>query len=215
MGQQLMRSDTKCIGCGVCVESCSKGAIKAFDIGFSIDRSLCDDCLECVSVCAAEALSPVGEWQSVEDVMAVVLRDQGFYNKSGGGLTISGGELLSQWQFADALVDAAVSENVSVALDTSGCGSGDALFKMAGKADHILFDMKCIIDEGHKEYMGLGNEQILKNLEQLASDPDINKKINIRMPLVKDVNDTEAVIDKTRDFFKEQGLTFVHPSALP
>lgn len=206
MQQQLMRSVTKCIGCGCCAEACPRGAVKMGEEGYYVDHDLCDDCLVCVDVCAAEAMKPVAQWKTVDEVMKIVRRDVGFYEKSGGGMTISGGELLSQSQFAGALLDAACEEHITVALDTSGCGNGDTLYQMAQKASYILFDMKGIIADVHKEYTGVDNRIILDNLRRLASNPDIRPKIIMRMPLIHDVNDTPEIIDKTACFYQENGL---------
>lgn len=204
--QQLMRSVTKCIGCGCCADYCRQGAIKIGTEGFYVDRSLCNDCLDCVEACAAEAMSPAARWKTVAEVMETVRRDSGFYEKSGGGMTISGGELLSQSRFAEALLDAACEENITVALDTSGCGDGDTLYRMAGKASYILYDMKGIPAEVHREYTGVDNHIILENLKRLAADPQIRKKVIMRMPLIHDVNDTPEIIEKTAEFYRDNGL---------
>ena len=207
--QQLMRSVTKCIGCGYCQEVCPRRAILMGQDGYYVDRALCDNCLACVDACTAGAMSPAGEWMTAEQVMETVRKDRGYYDKSGGGLTISGGELLMQRAFSERLLDLASDEGIGVCLDTSGCGDGDALFRMAGKADWLLYDMKCIIPEEHKKYTGLDNRVILKNLMRLAADPERRKKLWMRMPLIHGVNDTEEVILRTRDFYRDNGISKV------
>ncbi len=204
--QQLMRSVTKCIGCGYCMKICHQNAIKLGEEGIYVDRSLCNDCLDCADACAAEAMNPAAQWRTVKEVMDTVQRDTGFYEKSGGGMTISGGELLSQSRFAQALLNAAAEAHIGVALDTSGCGNGEILYQMAEKASYILYDMKGILPEIHKEYTGVDNRLILDNLRKLASDSEIRKKIIMRMPLIHDVNDTPQVIEATAEFYRENGL---------
>lgn len=206
MERQLMRSASKCITCGYCQTVCPMDAITPDEQGFVVDYEACNQCLKCTATCSAQAMSCVGEWKTPEEVMAIVERDKGFYQRSGGGMTVSGGEMLSQPEFATALTSLAESSGISVALDTSGCGSQKALLAMASKADWILFDMKGIIDQVHKQYTGVSNHLILDNLTALARDESINPKIIMRMPLIHLVNDTDEVISQTRDFYKANQL---------
>lgn len=204
--KQHMYTQKKCIGCGACIEICKYNAIKMSGQGIAIDKARCQKCFQCVDNCYSEALRTAGKSMTVADVMDSVEKDIGYYHRTGGGMTISGGEMLSQHEFANALLDAALEKNIGVALDTSGYGDGDALYMMAKKADYILFDMKCIIDAKHQEVTGVSNVRILDNLRKLASDPDVLPKIKMRMPLIHGINDTEEVIDKTRALYCELGI---------
>jgi glycyl-radical enzyme activating protein len=204
--RQLMRRESKCIHCGYCIPICPSGAIHAEKNGLSVDFSRCIDCFQCTDICTAEAMQIVGEWKTSKEVIETVIRDQGFYEKSGGGLTISGGELLMQSEFAESLIDLARMHGISTALDTSGFGSGEILLRLARKADWVLYDMKCINPEGHKKYTGKDNALILANLRLLASDKDVKKKIWMRMPLVHGVNDSEEIITTTANLYRELQL---------
>jgi len=204
--RQLMHSGQKCIRCGACIPVCPQKALRMGEDGLELDRSRCSGCLACTAPCFPRAMNAVGDPMTVEQVMESVLQDRGFYRRTGGGVTISGGELLSQPEFADALTDACLEQGIPVVLDTSGYGDGDVLFALAKKSAGILYDMKLIEDQAHRRMTGVGNSRILENLERLSADAGIRAKIRMCMPLIRGVNDTEAVIEKTRRFYAEHHL---------
>ena len=200
--KQILFTQQKCIGCGNCVKACKTGALHHYGDHIEIDSELCKRCFQCTEHCYSEALRVAGKEMTVEEVMYLVCQDKGFYHRTGGGMTISGGELLNQARFAEALLDAAVSEGINVALDTCGFGNGDTLFRMADKASYILYDMKSIDNEVHKSATGRSNEIILQNLCRLADNPEINPKIIMRMPLIHGINDTDEIIMRTAEFYE-------------
>lgn len=211
-GQELIQMPNSCIHCGYCIVHCPKQAISADEeLEIRIDRSSCDLCMQCTSACYAGAIKPVAEAMTVEQIMAEVVQDKGFYDHTGGGMTISGGEMLSQADFVEKLVLAAAVEGIRVCLDTSGCGNGDRLQTLASypNVQKVLYDMKAIDPEVHKAYTDRDNAIILENLIRLAENPILKEKIQMRMPLVKGVNDTEEMIEKTASFYKEHGIVNV------
>ena len=123
-------------------------------------------------------------------------------------MTLSGGEMLAQPDFCDAMIDLAEAEGIGVCLDTSGFGDGDRLYAMAKRpaVTNILFDMKAIDDEVHKAYTGHSNEVILANLRKLAANPETKAKIMMRMPLIRGVNDTDEMIRKSGELYRELDL---------
>ena len=210
--QEIIRLPNSCIKCGYCIKECPQNAIFVDEKGrIDIDREKCDMCMKCTEICYANSLDPVAEEMTPEEVMKYVKQDKGFYDHTGGGMTLSGGEMLAQPDFCDALIDLAEQEGIGVCLDTSGYGDGDRLYKMAKRpaVTNILFDMKAIDDEVHKAYTGHSNEIILNNLRTLAKDPEVLPKIMMRMPLIKDVNDTDEMIRDTAEFYKAYGLNDV------
>ncbi|SFP88349.1 pyruvate formate lyase activating enzyme [Oscillibacter sp. PC13] len=207
--RQILFTAQKCIGCGNCVKACPTGALHHMGERVEFDQSLCRHCYACVDHCYSEALRLAGNDMTVEDVMRNVRQDRGYYDRTGGGMTISGGELLMQVDFAEALLDAAVAEGIGVALDTCGFGNGDRLYRMAKKASYILYDMKSIDDSVHQHATGVSNQLILENLARLADDPEVNGKIWMRMPLIQGLNDTPAIIERTCAFYREHHLTYV------
>lgn len=207
--QQIIEMPKSCIKCGYCKEQCPKDAIFVNDEQeIKIHRTVCDQCMICVKGCYANALQPVAELMTVDEIMYQVQQDKGFYENTGGGMTISGGELLSQPDFVSALLEEARSRGISVCLDTSGFGSGDWLETLAANqcVTHILYDIKSIDDEIHRTYTGQSNQVILENLKRLACIPDIRPKLHIRMPLISGVNDSWDLIQATAELFREQGI---------
>lgn len=206
---QFLYTQKKCIGCGNCVKSCRTGALHHYGDHIEIDKALCAHCYSCVEFCYSEALRLDGKKMTVDEVMRFVCQDRGYYNRTGGGMTISGGELLAQPDFAESLLDAAKKEGIGVALDTSGYGNTALLYRMARKAEYILYDMKSIDDSVHQVVTRVSNCLILKNLEMLAADQDINPKIRMRMPLIHDINDTDSIIKDTCAYFEKNQLAYV------
>lgn len=205
--RQLMHSARKCVGDGACMQVCPQKAIApAEGGGLAVDRDRCTGCLACTQVCYAEALTPVGKEMTVAEVLAEVLQDKGYYDQTGGGMTLSGGEILSQHEFAKALMDAALANGVQVVLDSSGCGPYEPFLAMAEHCQYILYDMKCIDPARHKELTGLDNGLILENLKKLAAVESVRPRLWMRMPLIAGVNDTDEIIDATCDFYREHGL---------
>ena len=195
-----MFSASKCIGCGTCAKECPKQAISFQPDGIDIDHDKCASCFHCASVCYSEALRTAAKSMTVSEVMSEVFKDCGYYNQTDGGLTISGGECLSNEAFTTALVKAARAKGISIALDTCGYCANKTLMDLAPLVDYILYDMKAFDDEVHKEYTGVSNIPILNNLDCLARDPELLDKVWIRMPMVGGVNDTPEIISATREY---------------
>ena len=210
---ELIRSESRCIGCGRCIQVCPAHALSAKDGVFQIDRSRCKACMTCTEVCPTHAMRSVAQRMSVDEVMAQVDRDRDYYLQSGGGLTISGGEMLLQADFSMALLRAANASGYNVALDTSGYGDGNKLLDMARECRYILYDIKSSDPQTHRTYTGVELAPIQENLRRLAAEPGVAEKINIRMPLMHGVNDTLEDISATQALLTELGLKEV--SLLP
>ena len=214
--QQIIEMPNSCIHCGYCLSHCPQNAIHVGeDKKIHVDRAVCNLCMECTKFCFAQALKAVATEMTAEEVIDVVLQDKGFYEHTGGGMTISGGEMLMQADFAEELIKLAAENDIGVCLDTSGFGNGDRLMELARyeNVTNILYDMKSIDDDVHRKYVGQSNALILENLKRLASDPQTIDKIQMRMPLMHGINDTCDIIEKTAQFYKENGIT--HLTLLP
>ena len=145
---------------------------------------------------------------SADEILSEVIQDKSFYDNTGGGMTISGGEMLSYPAFVSNLIDKAGKEGIGVCLDTSGYGSGEQLVLLAEKENvtQILYDMKSIDDEIHKRCTGKSNKIIMENLIRLCRDDRLRDKIQMRMPLISGINDNWKIISDTADFYLEHGI---------
>lgn len=203
---QIMYSVSRCIGCGECVRVCPSGAMSAKGGSILRDESKCQRCYECIAACCTEALHIAAKSMTAEEVMKIVRKDMGYFQKTGGGMTLSGGECTSQIEFCNVLVDLAHSEGIDVAIETAGCCSYDELYSLCRKVNHILYDIKSIDDEIHKKCVGYSNADILSNLEKLAGDAEILPKIQIRLPIIGGINDSDDVIWTTCAFLLRNNL---------
>lgn len=211
--QQLIKSPNNCIGCGYCIKICPQGAVSMNpETGIVIDRDKCDVCLACAKECYAEGLRPVATPMTIAEILHTAEQDKGFYDNTGGGITVSGGEILMQAGFVSRLIAEADKRGIKVCLDTSGFGDAQALMKMAlaENVTDILYDMKSIDDAVHRAYTGVSNELIIDNLRMLTSDERTLDKLVMRMPLIKGVNDTDAIIKETGRLYKELGVKRVN-----
>ena len=185
----------KCIGCKTCVETCKQNALSLDKEGLHIDREKCISCGECVEACPSTALHMFGTWWDLEDLFHEVNKDRVYYIKSGGGITVSGGEPTLQPEFVEQFLKKCKDNGLSTALDTCGYASKETFKKILPYVDLILLDIKEIDPEKHKKYTGVSNEKILENAKWLACYvKDHNKKLWIRTPLIPTYTATEQNI---------------------
>ena len=181
----------KCILCGACVGVCERGARSIADASPSLDRERCIACGSCAEVCPTCAAEICGEERDTESIMSEVMRDEAFYRTSGGGMTLSGGEPLLQYDFSLSLLREARRLGINTAVETSGYTDRD-LSEMAEEVDLWLFDLKHTDSALHREFVGVSNEKIIRNLRYLDS---LGASIVLRLPIIKGVNMTEEHID--------------------
>jgi len=194
---QKMYSKSKCIGCGTCVEKCPEKALTLTPEGIVTDFTRCNLCGICADVCPAKAMEMSGRPATVEEIMKVVRRETVMMDQSEGGITVSGGEPMMQPGFVIELFDACGAEGIHRALDTTGLAKTETLLEVARRTDLFLYDLKLMDPEKHRQWTGVSNELILKNLRILA---ETGASINIRIPLINGVNSDEDNIRQSASF---------------
>jgi len=186
---EIITRDMKCIRCGKCVAACSQQAITVVDNTRTIQWEKCNYCMKCAQVCPSGAIEHAGEYMTVARVMDVVGRDAGFYGRSNGGMTLSGGEPLVQWQFALKLLQAAKRRGLHTALDTTGYADWETLDEMLNFTDLVLYDVKHPNSARHQEATGVTNERILDNLRKTVAKPGL--KVWVRHAVIPQFSDSE------------------------
>lgn len=180
--------DSLCTKCGRCLDVCEPGAISISEAGIRIDRIKCNNCGQCVDACYCEALTLLGKQMSVEDVLQELERDVSYYRNSGGGITASGGEPLSQPDFVATLFKRCHERGIHTTLDTAGYASPTTIEKVIEHTDLVLFDIKSMDSAVHSKATGVSNELILENANTLARR---GVHMIIRVPLIPGWNDSQ------------------------
>lgn len=208
----VMLRPGRCIGCEACIEVCPEHAISTSEAGTVItDRELCVRCGTCTDTCYAEARERIGEELTVNEVMDKVESDLSFYDESGGGITLSGGEPLMQKEFALELLKECRRKDIHTAVDTSGAVSWKVFDRVRLHTDLFLYDLKHMDSDVHRETTGVSNHRILENLRRLS---ELGNDIVLRFAVIPGVNDSEENIRMTGEF--AAGLPRRHPvSILP
>jgi len=183
---ELSFTPGRCIGCGECVRVCPAEAHRLIDGKHVLDRSRCRACGRCAETCCAAALEFVGRDVTVGEVLADVLRDRAFYETSGGGMTLSGGEPAGQIDFSVALLEAAKAEGLHCVVETSGECEYAQLARMSPHVDLYLYDWKESDPSRHEELTGVSNRRIEANLRRLHAD---GARIRLRCPIIPGLND--------------------------
>lgn len=184
---QLLWDTKKCIRCQTCVQICPEHAIYLEDSNIFIDSKKCKGCLSCVSNCLQDALSNEGEFQNIDHIVETVLQDKDFYEESGGGVTISGGEGMAQPEFLKELVLALKEHDLHVAIETTGYIKPERFHQLAILFDLLLFDVKHYDSQKHQEGTGVPNEIILENLRWAISQ---GIEVLPRIPVIPHFNDS-------------------------
>lgn len=187
----------KCIGCMECASVCTKMAHKLMDDTHIFNKDKCIACGKCETVCLNEAIKLYGKEMTVDELLPILLEDKDFYDTSGGGVTLSGGECLCQASFCAELLKALKEKGINTAIDTCGYVTKEAIDKVLPYTDTFLYDIKAIDEDVHIKCTGRPNKLILENIKYIDSK---DKSIEVRIPYVPNFNDNQ--IDKIAEFLK-------------
>lgn len=196
---ELMVYPANCIGCGHCVPVCPSGARSIAAGVLEFDRSRCTACGACAAVCFPGALKMAGRSVSVAEVMGEILQDRAYYADSGGGVTLSGGELFCQAEFTDALIDACREEKIPVAVETNLNWQFESARPILEKLDLIMFDVKIFDSVEHKRWTGVENAELLDNARRLDT---LDRPLIARTPLISGATDSAENIRAIAGFLR-------------
>lgn len=197
---------SKCIShknCGACEEVCPEPEVLKFVRGkiSSIDRDKCVNCLACYDACPSEAIKQWGKMMTVDECMKIIRKDRGYYERSGGGVTVSGGEPLLQSDFVTELFKVCKEEGISTCFESTLYVKWEEIEKVLPFTDLVISDLKHMDTNIHKKYTGVQNERILENMKMLVKK---GYELILRIPVIPGVNDDMKNIEDTADFILQE-----------
>jgi pyruvate formate lyase activating enzyme len=187
----------RCIACGSCFERCPEGAHTLVEDEHRFDRTLCTGCGACADTCYARALVMIGETKRADEVVETVLRDRAFYETSGGGVTLSGGEPLLQPEFSEAILASCREAGIHTAIETAANVPWECIERILPVTDLVMMDVKLIDTDRHSAAVGVPNARILKNVRRLG---ETGVPLIVRTPIVPGVNDDEETVAEIATF---------------
>lgn len=206
----MMYDSDKCSKCGTCQKNCPERAIIVQNETIFTDMNKCRLCGRCVDFCINCAREIVGKEYSIQELIKEIEKDRIFYEQSGGGVTLSGGEPMVNIDFIEKLINICDEKGISVVVDTCGNVPYENFLRIKDKVQMFLYDLKLANSVSHRKYTGVDNDIIIDNLRRLSKD---GARINIRIPLIEGVNTDEENIRETIDIIK--GLNIHNVNLLP
>jgi pyruvate formate lyase activating enzyme len=203
---ELVWYDVRCIGARECLTACPEGALELTPQGMCIDRESCTACDLCSEACPAAALEVIGREWTPEDLYAEVEKDRAFYETSGGGVTVSGGEPTMQPDFLEAFLRLCRAGGIPTALDTCGYADWPVYERVLPLVDLVLYDLKLIDGERHRQATGVAPDRILENARRIARD---GRPMWVRTPVVPGCTDDAGNIAALAGHIREELPTVV------
>ncbi len=206
-GKEMMVNPDRCTLCGQCQLYCSQQAIQLVNNKLIYHADKCQYCGKCVERCSNNAREIAGQEYTVSELITEIEKDRPFYEQSGGGVTLSGGEAMIQIDFVEELIKACKERGISVVVDTSGYAPRENFMRIVGLVDLFLYDIKLMDSLLHHRYTGKDNELILENLLALS---DQGAAINLRLPLIGGVNSDAVQINQVMNFISTLHLNSIN-----
>ncbi len=212
--KELILHRHKCTACGMCVKKCPNGANEIADGKLVFHRDRCTACGRCIDWCMTETREIAGKEYTVDELLKEAKKDLPFYEQSGGGVTLSGGEVMAvhDMDFVAELCRRLKREGISVFIDTSGFAPYEHFERVLPYVDAFLYDIKSIDPDEHRADVGVDNTLILANLIRLARD---GAKLYLRLPIVEGKNDETEHIVQLMDFLRENHIEPFRINLLP
>ena len=202
---EIMFSPGFCMQCGICAQTCPQNAVTFTPGELPVrDRELCISCGSCAEACPKNALLLRGTLMAVDEIMAVLEKDLPFFKRSGGGVTLSGGEPFRQPEPVGEILRLCAQRGMHTAVDTCGCVAWEAIEPSLEHIDLFLYDLKHLDPKAHKQGTGVTNELILANLGRIQKS---GKKVIVSLPLIPGFNDSSENLTRTAVFVAELGIT--------
>lgn len=199
----LLYYQNNCICCGTCLSVCPQNALSKTDQGIKIDRTRCDNCGRCAGLCFAGALTLSGKTMKTETVMDEIMQDEAYYRNSGGGVTVSGGEVFMQEAFVRDLFKACRKRHIHTAIETNMNMSWRRIEELLPVVDLVMCDIKILDHDRHKAWTGSDNRPILDNIVRLSR---LDIPVIVRTPVIPGVNDSEREIAGIARFLKQASV---------
>ena len=211
--KQILTNQEKCTGCGACAEACPEHAVSMVNGKAVTDHDKCTGCGSCVTHCLLNLREAAGREYTIKELMKELKKDEMFYEQSGGGVTLSGGEVMvMDMDYIEALTKKLHDQGFNVTIDTCGYAPYENYKRILPYVDTFLYDIKAIDNEVHKKYIGVDNKLILDNLEKLSAD---GARIYIRIPTVKGVNADDESMQAVIDWLTAHNINAAQVNLLP
>jgi len=184
---ELIFTRDRCAFCAACATACEHGVHALANGSHILNRAACGGCGRCVEHCPQGALAIKGYPISAKGVVAKAIHLKPFFEHSGGGVTLTGGEVTAQAEFAASVLEGLQAAHIHTAIETNGACSWRKLAPLVKHSDLVLYDIKLVDDEGHRRWTGISNQQVLQNVTRLPK-----ARTTVRVPLIPGITDTEA-----------------------
>ena len=206
---QLIFARERCALCGTCVTVCPNAVHSIADGRHTVDWERCQACGKCVESCEQGALALKGYRLSADDLARRAVRLKPFFAYSGGGVTLTGGEVTQQPDFAAEVLAACQAEGIHTCIETTGAVSWRTLSRLIARTDLVLYDLKLMDDAAHRRWIGASNRQVLANAARLGDFARQGQSVQVRVPLIPGITDTDENLAAIFAFMRQNGLRSV------